>query len=1757
MEIKTAALTNTINEIGYKAFNNSSQITREQILSSFSQEALELIWSLFAKFVKQNYEAGKGTLIRGFGTFTFSNSEYNLEGTTNQYKRDIKIRRPVFVVSSEFVENLRPGQYTKSGGLIYYTQKVNNNIGIIKLNYAELAIASGIPKEELVTAFTNLIKDMGDSIKNNTFKSRDLPEIGVFVVRNNVFGIKFFDDFSSAIKLIPQKLIHIKKNIDLFMDVSQSNGARINNLENAEKAIKEIRPQTSVLTYLTRSGEKWLKDNMDIDVTQIHEDNKILENVNPKKRFCNQTFFNKNVQNIARIKNLKLIPLSKEILLSIVNSKTQLIKEMKNYDRRNNGIISKFELIRAFYKANTHYSLSIEKITDIIDAYAKEVDSVEYVKLIKCLIKDIKFLNYQEEINGEEYLFSSKLNKNASNNKWKCNNKASLFKPLSNSMSHPTFNALAPIDNYDNIPVNIHEVQNEIIAIKVILPTIISNNKDTLASPMSFINLINILREFSIIYPTDKILKILRFIQITNPNTFTLASFNEKIFQCKLTSYEMTNDEIMRIYDKLKAIIQYKGGKEMLFQDKNKINVNDFISNLHSKTNYTDNILTVLFDILSNKTGIFTLNDYQSLCDKSTNSNNLNAEFVSKTYKTINDHIAKKEMTINEYFNYLISLNICRNDNTLSKECFVNGLKLEHFDYSNDELEYIFKAIDRNNDGTINRVAFNKAINQDYHSLAKMQDSIKKSQLTIEDIAYQFDININEPPQKWTFYQFKEKMRIYDSSFSNQMIEGVFNELTKGEEVLYTNVLIDNFNVYKKEIFRNVNNETFKQNFIENIRNQVNYNTLKETFEAIDIKQSGQVTKSTFCSLVNRLTKEFKDEDILKFARVANLIDNSNSVYINYNNFINLVFDDAKTKEDAFVLCVREIERILRNDCNSSIDELIDKIISKTNSNYNKSVSLEMLFNYLKDKVQHLNMKAIEQFDIDLDGIISHKDIKGTLKANTSTVLCNNHNHLDNNSSIDDLTEANFKEIVKEIKNYIRKKNITEIGLFKMIDENNDGYISKRELNKKLDEIVPVLPNIKDKLFNYFDYFQNGDVDLQTFLLRLKEFKANEKLIKSNDTIEKQLFTSFSAWINKNSVLSDTELFSILDNDNDGIISLSDFKMFLIEILRMTKAEFNDLQLEKIIQAISLTKNKHFGFADLKEFISRTNANNLHLYYLDLAHVNISKESNLSSFQKKEKEEWLSQVINRFGMFVSENFENIEDFFNYYCDQDSKTFKIESIIDFHNKNSECFYGLNVSKNELSTLFNYLDTDNKNYLSLEDIRIKLKPYDFFLKMHNDFKQFLKANFLTHTSAFKFFVPSDENISKQDEDVIQPNKEGEIKTKDFFNGINYLFPKQYSTETILKYIKRYFNDNSSISYSKFSFLYYDKLIFNERFSEKKNTISKLAPLRGKQYLSARSSSSSLHQRSFKAVSHPQLKTPFDLDPIEKLKRLISSSKVDYSSYIKMSISLIPNGIVNQFEFKNIIKHLNLGLTTLEIDEIADKWSRGRDNSVNLKEFLQFINNQDKYITKAKNNIKFILGEIKQLLYKYYSNPKLGFEFNDPEIRRQMDFDKFKKIVYDMYRREDREMPNFALLKSVYDYIDLRKDGIVDLKEWTKVFGQIEGKYDVQLQNKQIKALREWELSNNVITIYKAIAHNKKIIRDMIKNVSFYQGQSSIIHEDNLIRILKEVFPKTNLTNTQWKMIVEIADQSHSKLIDVDLFIQLVEHSAQMEMSHPRFK
>ncbi|MBR3632603.1 MAG: DUF4496 domain-containing protein, partial [Elusimicrobiaceae bacterium] len=365
----------------------------KDILSCYPQDLIDKCWENLSRYIVENYQSGKGTFIKGFGNFTFSNIEYSLEGTTNEYERDIKRRRPVFIVSKEFIDYLKPGIYTEKSGLLYYTQPLNNNIPTVKINYSKISYGTNLSKDECSNIISSMIKTLGDQIRRGIFIQKEMKYLGIFILRNNIFGMRFNDDIYKGTSLQTQKLYHLKKNLKLFMDTKDSAEQPCRNISDIDKMERETRPKMAVITKIMPSGDQWLKENMGIDIKRDIRDTPredlFLNTPQKKDEFDVDQRYYRNYP----IQDLYGLKVSQDILESIYNNKNLLLKNMKLIDRHGDGLIPKYDFINCFFKTNCHHSLRIELIEKIVNIYIfndPNIIMIQYNNLLNSICKDIK-----------------------------------------------------------------------------------------------------------------------------------------------------------------------------------------------------------------------------------------------------------------------------------------------------------------------------------------------------------------------------------------------------------------------------------------------------------------------------------------------------------------------------------------------------------------------------------------------------------------------------------------------------------------------------------------------------------------------------------------------------------------------------------------------------------------------------------------------------------------------------------------------------------------------------------------------------------------------------------------------------------------------------------------------------------------------------------------------------------------------------------------------------------------------------------------------------------------------------------------------------------------------------------------------------------------------------------------------------------------------------------------------------------------------
>ena len=170
-------------------------LSSEKILEKYPQEELDACWDALCINIIQNYQRGKGTFIKNFGTFTYKCPEINLEGTTNELFRDKKNRNPIFLVSKEFNINLSPGEYNKVSGVRYYTSKENKKINIINLNYSEIAFSLNMPNDKVINIIKCLLCHINEAIEKKKFRNKRMGLLGDLILKHNILAVKFEENF--------------------------------------------------------------------------------------------------------------------------------------------------------------------------------------------------------------------------------------------------------------------------------------------------------------------------------------------------------------------------------------------------------------------------------------------------------------------------------------------------------------------------------------------------------------------------------------------------------------------------------------------------------------------------------------------------------------------------------------------------------------------------------------------------------------------------------------------------------------------------------------------------------------------------------------------------------------------------------------------------------------------------------------------------------------------------------------------------------------------------------------------------------------------------------------------------------------------------------------------------------------------------------------------------------------------------------------------------------------------------------------------------------------------------------------------------------------------------------------------------------------------------------------------------------------------------------------------------------------------------
>ena len=284
-----------------KAPSNTSQLIARTLnakASAGSVDKVAQIWTAFGKYIAKTLKTGKGVGIPKFGNFTFTPIHVDLAGTTNPDIRDKQIREPIFQISNDFTPGMpiKQGVIHENGALRPF--KISGTSGVVpkvRVNYTEIGYYAGTNKENAKHGCDIVIRDLSDKVKSGQPTQLLIPNVGTFLCKGKVAGIKFLPDVVQESKGKTTKAHFVNKlfsnsvnrhNLDL-LDQKVAEGIRTfsNNLQAGNKRAPVIGRHDNTIA-VTSSAENWMKNlGLTLDEKEQKELSKVGSNRKMKRTY--------------------------------------------------------------------------------------------------------------------------------------------------------------------------------------------------------------------------------------------------------------------------------------------------------------------------------------------------------------------------------------------------------------------------------------------------------------------------------------------------------------------------------------------------------------------------------------------------------------------------------------------------------------------------------------------------------------------------------------------------------------------------------------------------------------------------------------------------------------------------------------------------------------------------------------------------------------------------------------------------------------------------------------------------------------------------------------------------------------------------------------------------------------------------------------------------------------------------------------------------------------------------------------------------------------------------------------------------------------------------------------------------------------------------------------------------------------------------------------------------------------------------------
>jgi hypothetical protein len=191
------------------------------------------------------------------------------------------------------------------------------------------------------------------------------------------------------------------------------------------------------------------------------------------------------------------------------------------------------------------------------------------------------------------------------------------------------------------------------------------------------------------------------------------------------------------------------------------------------------------------------------------------------------------------------------------------------------------------------------------------------------------------------------------------------------------------------------------------------------------------------------------------------------------------------------------------------------------------------------------------------------------------------------------------------------------------------------------------------------------------------------------------------------------------------------------------------------------------------------------------------------------------------------------------------------------------------------------------------------------------------------------------------------------------------------------------------------------------------------------------------------------------------------------------------------------------------------------------------------RLKERAKDKMARLKELMLLHMTSPADAFRFFDESKMGKLTYQEFSKLAIQLNTLANEQIPTYAIIKDLFDTVDIRKDGVIDMNEWEQTFGNVtEGSKKLTIK---ATPLNLWENSREFKSIGSLIARNRKVLKTALDAAVCGSVVSYVKAKQLLDKMMHEHYP--NIGDDKLRCILQPAKCGTEDKYDFDLFLDLL--------------